>query len=472
MKFRLSLPTNEAFFQRYAGLVPTLSKLGYLAQVVSALTEVGILFALIRGAVADITTPGIATAAGIAGAILGTAFIEIGLRKFLPFSVRQILNKRFAGLDLVMSIAIFTASVLLLSASGFLSFFGSKDTVEVVTPQAKKGEVVTGLYDDLKSGETAMFTADSATITARYAAQLSALDAAHTSSLQAAKTKLAGIESKERNTGQSYSSQKAGIRQTMADAQAAHGAQVAALIGAQANELKDRQAKRDAALLKVDTRLDNAFATEEKQFAVATAKREKQVKAWGGSIAWFTVLCLCVLLLAITLQEVHRHGAGMQEEAMPNEYHFRESPISAFFAAITERIHYTIFAQIKSIEDGTPEPPQPGKAPVVYEYEQKAERRAIGFKPIPLHRRPEDTHVGDDSSAKEELKDMRYNATVITQGETIPEKLALKHCEHCGTLYPPKVVWQRFCQTACKEAHHTAKHGGRKYDPSLSRKRK
>ncbi|HRF39935.1 MAG TPA: hypothetical protein PK198_14190, partial [Saprospiraceae bacterium] len=137
MKFRFTLPTNEEFFQRYAGLIPTLSKLGYLAQVVSALTEVGILFALILNAVADIMPPGLATMTGITGAILATAFIEIGLRKFLPFSARQILNKRFAGLDLVMSVAIFTASLLLLTASGALSFYGSKETVAAVVPPAQ-----------------------------------------------------------------------------------------------------------------------------------------------------------------------------------------------------------------------------------------------------------------------------------------------------------------------------------------------
>jgi len=72
MRFRLTLPQNEVFFQRYAGLVPTLSKLGYLAQVVSALTEIGILFALIRGAIADVAPPMVATGAGLIGAILGT----------------------------------------------------------------------------------------------------------------------------------------------------------------------------------------------------------------------------------------------------------------------------------------------------------------------------------------------------------------------------------------------------------------
>ncbi len=456
MRFRLTLPQNEAFFQRYAGLVPTLSKLGYLAQVVSALTEIGILFALIRGAVADIAPPMVATAAGLIGATLGTAFIEIGLRKFLPFTARQILNKRFAGLDLVMSVAIFAASALLLTASGYLSFKGSKDTVAAVTPPAKKGEVVTGLYDDLKEGERQMFSRDSAAISARYTAQIAALELAHHAAADAAQTKLKGIEGKERTTGQSFSTQKATIKQTIADAAAAHTAKIADIHNQQAAELKTRQDKRDAEINTVNDRLNRAYKTEEQQYAAAEAKRQQQVRTWGGSVAWFTVLCLAVLLLAIALQEVHAHGAQVQEEAIPTEFYFRESPTAAFINAISERLHVWAFNIIKRIEDGTPEPPEPPKPPTVYEYETKVERRPIGFT-------TQRKQVEDNNET------LRYNATVSNAS---PGTMQPKQCAECGAMFTPKVAWQKFCRTACKEAHHTAKHGGRKFDPSLSKKRK
>lgn len=459
MRFRLTLPQNEAFFQRYAGLIPTLSKLGYLAQVVSALTEIGILFALIRGAIADIAPPMVATVAGILGAALGTAFIEVGLRKFLPFTARQILNKRFAGLDLVMSIAIFAASALLLTASGYLSFKGSKDTVETVTPPAKKGEVVTGLYDDLKEGERQTFSTDSAAIGARYAAQIAALDLAHQAATDAAKTKLKGIEGKERNTGQSYATQKASIKQAIADAAAGHAAKLADIHSQQAVELKARQDKRDAEIKIVNDRLNRAYKTEERQFVEAEAKRAQQVKVWGGSVAWFTVVCLAVLLLSIALQEVHAHGAQVQEEAIPTEFYFRESPTAAFINAVSERFHVWAFSVIKRIEDGTPEPPEPPKPPTVYEYTQTMTRRPIGFKPIPLHRKPEDTHVGDGSSAKEALQ----NLTRPVAYETRIDAHKLKDCLHCGAKFMPNHKVQKYCSEGCRVQAWEQRNGRKPY---------
>lgn len=456
MKFRFTLPTNEAFFQRYAGLVPTLSKLGYLAQIVSALTEVGILYALIRNAIADVAPPIIATIGGMAGALLATAFIEIGLRKFLPFAARQILNKRFAGLDLVMSIAIFAASLLLLTASGALSFYGSKETVATVVPPAKTegtGAIDTTVNSHRESNRRA-YQRDSSAIAGRYASQIAALELAHKAGTDAANVKLQSITAKERNTGQSFATNKATIKQGIADATAAHALKLAELTSAGAMEMQALQDEHNA--LNADLMRERAeWLTALKQGnEAAEAKRQKQVSAWGGSVAWFTVLCLVVLLLSIALQEVHQHGAGVQEEALPNEYHFRQSPFAAFMAAISERYHANVFALIKRIEDGTPEPPEPGKAPTVYEYEQRMERRPIGFK----------TGTTQDGEA------MRYNATVITQ-EPAPGKMHPKQCAECGAMFTPKVQWQKFCRTTCKEAHHTAKHGGRKFDPSLKRKK-
>jgi hypothetical protein len=48
MQTSSTLPKDERFFGDYASLTPTLVKLGYLAQIVSALTEFGVLYALIH----------------------------------------------------------------------------------------------------------------------------------------------------------------------------------------------------------------------------------------------------------------------------------------------------------------------------------------------------------------------------------------------------------------------------------------
>jgi hypothetical protein len=42
-----TLPENRAFFEQYATLIPTLYRLGFLAQIVSALTEISIIYAIV-----------------------------------------------------------------------------------------------------------------------------------------------------------------------------------------------------------------------------------------------------------------------------------------------------------------------------------------------------------------------------------------------------------------------------------------
>lgn len=484
MKIRITLPTNEEFFQKYAGLVPTLNKLGYLAQVVSALTEVGILYALTRNAVADITSPLLANIAGFVGAILGTAFIEVGLRKFLPFAVRQILNKRFAGLDMVMSVAIFASCLLLLGASGTLSFFGSKETVASVVPPAKTEG--TGAIDTTVNSHRqinlASYRRDSTAIANRYASQMAALEMAHKAAADAAGTKLKGIEGKERNTGQSFASQKVTIKQSMADAAAAHAMKLASLTEAGAKEMQALQDEHNALEADLNRERSEWMTALKESNQAAEAKRQKQVSAWGGSVAWFTVLCLVILLLAVALQEVHAHGSGMQEESIPNEYFFRESPYSAFMGALTERIHATMFGWIKAFEEKTPEPPEPGKPPTVYEYEQKVERRPIGFTTGKTIKESSEKSSGVSSGVssvsretqaeidnlKRRLKAYEEREKAGVSKERIVaydfrKETNLKTCEHCQTSFVYRHAKQKYCSEDCRKNHWESINGRKPY---------
>ena len=412
---------------------------------------------LIRNAVADIAPPMLAGVVGIAGAQLATAFIEIGLRKFLPFAARQILNKRFAGLDLVMSIAIFAASLLLLTASGYLSFAGSKETVAAVVPPPKTegtGAIDTTVNSHRESNLTS-YRRDSAAIAGRYASQIAALEMAHKAATDANNTKLKGIESRERNTGQSFATQKATTKQTIADATAAHALKLAALTEAGAKEMAALQDEHSALNADLNRERSEWLAALKERNAQAEAKRQKQVSAWGGSVAWFTVLCLAVLLLAIALQEVHAHGSEIQEEALPTEYFFRQSPVAAFMAALSERFHAKIFALIKRIEDGTPEPPEPGKPPILYQYQQKAERREIGFTANRANQQPPPpTNAPNGSNA------LRYNAS----GYRVAD------CPQCGQTFEQRTTWQKYCCEACRIAYHAGQHAGQPFDPGKQRK--
>ena len=132
MKIQFSLPSNEDFFSRYATLRPTLSKLSIIAQIISALTEIGIIYSIIFSRVVDFL-PMYATTIAMLGAMAGTAFLEIGLRKFTPYSIKAFIYKRFSGLDLAMTFFILLVNVGLLTASGYLSFKGSKELVGIAS---------------------------------------------------------------------------------------------------------------------------------------------------------------------------------------------------------------------------------------------------------------------------------------------------------------------------------------------------
>ncbi|MDV7397081.1 hypothetical protein RZS08_37120, partial [Arthrospira platensis SPKY1] len=101
--------------------------------------------------------------AAIAGAAIGTAMLEVGLRKFLPYSFRAILYKRFAGLHLAMSLAILAVTIGLLAASGLLSFQGSREMVEQVAPPPKL---------ESSAGADSLYREEAAAIEARFAAQI------------------------------------------------------------------------------------------------------------------------------------------------------------------------------------------------------------------------------------------------------------------------------------------------------------
>lgn len=53
-------------------------------------------------------------------------------------------------------------------------------------------------------------------------------------------------------------------------------------------------------------------------------------------------------------------------------------------------------------------------------------------------------------------------ATFIKQ----PLAMGQKACEHCGEAFTPKVNWQKFCTTDCRDSHHTQKHG-KAFNPAL-----
>ncbi len=360
MKTFHSLPNDNDFFNRYATLTPTLYKLGFFAQLVSAFTEFGIIYSLIFSSLADFW-PGAAALIAYIGAFIGTAFLEVGLRKFAPYSVRAVLHGRFFGLDLLMTIFILLATCALLATSGALSFKGSKNLVEAVAPAPEQR--TTGAADTAyQTGRVIAlqaYRADSAEVAARYASQAAAIQAAYKSQIGAKKTERSNLSTRERATGQSYATAKADLKTQIAALEAERDSKIAALELDKGRELSDAAKGRKTALESANKEYSAAKDSVLTFNAVSASRIERKVNTYGGGLAWFTVICLFVFTISVILHEAHRKGSGIEEKVIPSQYDFSAPILSEFLGATGNKAQQWLRARIRRIEEGTPPPPLP-----------------------------------------------------------------------------------------------------------------
>ncbi len=440
MKTIFSLPKDEGFFQSYAHLGPTLRRLGYIAQVISAATEIGVIFALAYATLKDFI-PEYAAAAAWAVAILGTLFLEVGLRQFLPYSARAILYRRFAGLHLPMTIFIFAVALGLIGASGFLSFKGSRELVATVAPPPALGD---------PAQADSLYLSEAGSIQSRYAAQVEAINTQAAAAVKVEALKLEKYTGREQRTGRSYATTKERIRAKMAAIEADAAGQVAALQAAQGEELAAAHQRRTQGREEVETANNEAKAQ-------AAAK----VAAWGLGAGWFTLFALAVLIVVIALDEIYRKGAGVETQALPTQYDFSQSIAGEFMAMASEKWNYYARAFIRRLADGTPEPPEPGEPPTLYDYSPQMKRRQIGFQ------KP------DDNNSSHSVSNASGGSHSVSNGSVSNASGShSKNCLHCGQAYQPRVSWQKYCSTQCKDAYHAAQHGGQSFDPKAYHKGK
>ncbi len=462
MKTFLSLPKNEKFFSYYAGLVPTLFKVGFIAQVISAATEITIIYALIYNSLQDFA-PGQARALSIVGAVIGTALLEVGLRKFTPYSIRAILYGKFSGLDLVMSIFIFLATIGLLGASGYLSFTNSKEIVRAVAPapDLQTDDQVKDEYNLHLANVNSQYSSDSAAIAGRYADQVTAKEKKFAALIAIEQAEYKKYLHREWSTGKSYRSKKEAAQVNVKRLEAEQMEAIAALKSQEANELKTLLQSKAGQLAGIKSELDANKSEIKTANNEAIASSKRMISTYGGGLAWFTVFCLMIFVVSVLLNEVHRKGSEIEEKAQPTQYDFLPGIFTELVSMVNNKYQYYARKGIYQLDGKTPEAPLPNTGHDLYDLaeieqrkitltreqleaiqEQQQNRRRIGFK-IPNNN---STSVN--------------NATVSNSSNG----QSSHNCDNCGNEYQAKVSWQRFCSPDCKTEFHAKQHGGQKFN--------
>lgn len=458
MKFQFSLPTDERFYNDYAQLTPTLRKLGVLAQLVSATTEIGVIFAIIRASLSDFL-PNYATTAAIAGAIAATLFIEMGLRQFLPHAVRAILYRHYTGLHLPMTVFIWITCAVLMFASGALSFKGSREMVATVAPRPTPATDATVL---------AVFRQDSATTAERYAITAQAIQNRTRAEVTRQREALVRLEAKERTGARRYTTAKAAIREKIATIEANAAREIATMATTRAADMATAQERLVSARNEV-----NARNTE------AEANAASKVKNYGLGLGWFSLLALFILVAVISLDEIIRKGAGIEKQAQPTQWDFSQGITAEFLSALDNKWQYHARGLIRKIADATPPPPAPADPVPLWDIEPALIRRkktaqasipmafyhgTQGANATPTQTVPVSNNQGQNgTTAPKTAENTDTNPRRPIGFDTKFVSGNFRHCEHCANPYEHRHHKQRFCSDSCRIANWIVKKGRRPY---------
>lgn len=462
MKIRFSLPSNEAFFSRYATLTPTLIKLGILAQIISGLTEIGIFYTIIYSKVVDFN-PSFACVGATIGAILGTLFLELGLRKFTPYSIRAFISKRFKGLDLVMTVLILIINVVLLFASGLLSFNGSKELVEIVKtePKIASTDKITSRLDLELGSIISNYKSDSAAISKRYKNQLGAKEVEYLMLIEQERNLYYQLKLKEQNDEVSYRSKKSTIRNRIKKLEVEKAKTLARLETEKAQKLELLLERKHKDITELKGKSRTEIAKIESSNEIVVSRSRSKTHAYGLGLGWFTIICLFIFILSVAVDEIHKKGSGIEIISLPSQYDLSPSIWSELLEAINYRISFIIRSKIAVFASKTPPPPIPQPPPMLYNLSHKQPIITFTYGNMPRDQEIElnTPYQNQINSLKHfKNKDNDLSSTKNGEQERINDNRMTKNsiadkfrkCENCKSDYIYNHKKQKYCSDKCR----------------------
>jgi hypothetical protein len=420
MKKRMSLPQNQDFFDRYATLTPTLYRLGWLGQVISALLEFGPLYAILRMGLQDIT-PTYAHPIALVGALVFTLFIEIGLRKFGTYSARSIVHKRYKGLDLAMTVIVILIFLTCALSSGVLSFKGSYDLTEYGMGNAQGLAVLdTAAHQEQLHQNYTQYQRDSNTLATGFAAQIQSTRNKYQARINALKSDIVYYQNRAKRKKKSYQSAIDKKNRVIERVKEQQQYFIDSLTHSQSAGLANLQNKRDSsqqAIMAVwtTTQTDTKQSNETK-----TDKHNSKINRYGGFLGAITLIALAIVILSIFMQEIIHKGADMEEKALPNDYYFRESVWAELVNMLSDKFNYKLRNWIGKYSEKTPPPPPMQTPPTIYHIKNLRSQ----VKEIDLEVEEETEATGDSGESKTD--------EIVKASPTV--EIEVEEIKNCGTV--------------------------------------
>ena len=355
--------TQKEFFDRYANLIGTLFWLGVIAQVISFFTELGIVYNIASSKLLDLPIKLDADTVTFISwgiAITGSGFFEVGLRKFIPYAIRCFLYKRWEGLDRVMSIFILAVAMLLVTGSIVLSYRGSKELVTIASkPEKEPITQANSVFLKRKKEVLNEYRADSTSIINTYGSQIAAIEMKFLGKIKQQESEIAIYTRKEARTGKSYQSRKQVHKGNIAKYESEQGTQIAALQAAKREDLASISQNKRTASREAQNKYDDAVRSIDRRNRTTAMEATEKSNLYGGGLAWFTVLCMVIFILAVVIDEVHKKGSGIVEQVLVNQYDFSPSAWSRFWAMTKEKVQEKVHTKITKWERSIPSPTLP-----------------------------------------------------------------------------------------------------------------
>lgn len=333
MRKDISLPKEgegQKFFNTYASTLQTFKRNSYFAQIVSAGTEIGVIYLFFHQKFAELMTPDNAVIAAVSVAAFGTYFLESGLRTSLISFIKQVLNKRWEGLHKWISFGDFVTAIVFIAISIILSFQGSK---EVIAPSIV-GEVKEQNYNGINSERSnregianETYNAEKLGIESRINNQITAIKNSYDAKIERQNKEYLKYKKKETN-GKKYTTKLERIDLKRQDLRAEKAAEIAQLEANKSKNLAKAELTKTKSLSKTQKEYDSQKDKLDNKNEKSLKKNETQVKAWGLGFGWFSIIAVLYLIYALARIEIIKHGSGITETPRPSQYFFQMGAIA------------------------------------------------------------------------------------------------------------------------------------------------